>query len=334
MVTTIILLVVSIAVILVCAELFTNSIEWLGHRLKLGEGAVGSILAAVGTAMPETMIPIIAILFVGTERSKDVGIGAILGAPFMLSTAAFFVTAMAVWTYTLRRRRTLEMVVNFDILKRDVGFFLPVYAVALGSSLLPSRELKWVTAIGLLITYAVYAYLTLKQEGDLSKDLNPLHFARHVDEPGLLIIVGQVLVALLGIILGSHVFVANLEEVSHAVGVPTLVLALIIAPLATELPEKFNSVLWVRERKDTLAMGNITGAMLFQSCIPVAIGLMFTPWVLDTPALLSGILALLSAGLVYVMMVARGKLSAGTLGLGGLFYVAFVAYVIRQGQSP
>src|SRR5665647_3849985 len=34
---------------------------------------------------------------------------------------------------------------------------------------------------------------------------------------------------------------------------------------------------WVRQEKDTLALGNITGAMVFQTCIPVAFGIAFTP---------------------------------------------------------
>ena len=66
-------------IILLGAELFTNGIEWFGRKLELAEGAVGSVLAAVGTALPETMIPIIAILFATGASSHEVGVGAILG---------------------------------------------------------------------------------------------------------------------------------------------------------------------------------------------------------------------------------------------------------------
>src|SRR5206468_10696744 len=93
-------LAVALVVILIAAELFTNGVEWFGHKLNLAEGAVGSVLAAVGTALPETMIPIVAILFpsVGSsvETAEGVGVGAILGAPFMLATLAMFVTGVAV----------------------------------------------------------------------------------------------------------------------------------------------------------------------------------------------------------------------------------------------
>src|SRR5204863_5983060 len=93
----VLVLAVAFVVILLGAELFTNGIEWFGHKLNLAQGAVGSVLAAVGTALPETMIPIIAILFGGGSAASDsVGIGAILGAPFMLSTLAMFVRGVAV----------------------------------------------------------------------------------------------------------------------------------------------------------------------------------------------------------------------------------------------
>jgi cation:H+ antiporter len=64
----VVLLVLSFAVILAGALLFTNAIEWIGHKLSLGEGAVGSLLAAVGTALPETLIAIVAL--VGATRSE------------------------------------------------------------------------------------------------------------------------------------------------------------------------------------------------------------------------------------------------------------------------
>ena len=53
---SIIELILSLAAILGAAVIFTNAVEILGDRLGLGHGAVGSILAAVGTALPETMI--------------------------------------------------------------------------------------------------------------------------------------------------------------------------------------------------------------------------------------------------------------------------------------
>ena len=89
-----IVLAVSFVLILAGAELFTNGIEWFGRKLGLAEGAVGSVLAAVGTALPETMIPIIAIVFASGASTSGIGVGAILGAPFMLATLASLAIAL------------------------------------------------------------------------------------------------------------------------------------------------------------------------------------------------------------------------------------------------
>ncbi len=340
MVLEIVLLIVSITIILAACELFTNSIEWLGKKLNLGEGAVGSILAAVGTALPETMLPMIAILLVGSEAAHEIGIGAILGAPFMLSTAAFFVTGTAVLIFSRRGRRTPLMHVNTTILGRDMRFFLVVYLVAFGSAFinpalgafgLAAIEPHWVKvaiAVFLVGLYVYYVLRTLSGDDSLGgEDLNPLYFARKAAVPSLTVVLLQVFVSLGMIIGGARIFVMNMEAVAAALGASPLVLALIIAPLATELPEKFNSVLWVRESKDTLAMGNISGAMVFQSCIPVAVGLVLTEWQLDQYALASVFIALASTLVVYSRMRNNGHLTGHILAFSGLFYLAFIAFV-------
>ncbi len=90
------------AVIFIVSSLFTNGVEWVGCKFKLSEGVVGSVLAAIGTVLPETIVPLIAIFFVAGLTGQDVAIGAILGAPFMLGTLALFITGLAV--LILRRR--------------------------------------------------------------------------------------------------------------------------------------------------------------------------------------------------------------------------------------
>ena len=75
-------------VILIASELFTNALEHLGDKLGISEGVTGSLFAAVGTALPETMVPLLALLS-GTANvsvNEEIGVGAILGAPLMLST--------------------------------------------------------------------------------------------------------------------------------------------------------------------------------------------------------------------------------------------------------
>ncbi len=108
------------------------------------------------------------------------------------------------------------------------------------------------------------------------------------------------------------------------------VLSLIITPIATELPEKFNSVLWISRGKDTLAMGNLTGAMVFQSSVITAIGIVLTPWKLDTLALSSALLALGAAMIPYISLHRKGVIYPTTLLIGGAFYLLFILTIYRS----
>ena len=329
MIDSVIFLVVSLGIILLGAELFTNGIEWFGHRLRLAEGAIGSVLAAVGTAMPETIIPIIAIA--RGKATHEIGIGAILGAPLMLSTLAFFVTGLAVFVFTATGRRTLHMHVNPTVLGRDLRSFFLVYAIAVGASFLPGRPYKMAAALFLVGAYIYYVRQTFRcvTGPGHEQELGPLHFHRQAEVPHLRVITTQVFLALVLIVGGAYLFVEHIRRVAQAIGASELVLATIIAPIATELPEKFNSITWIRQRKDTLALGNISGAMVFQSSIPPAIALLFTSWKLNQDALASAAVAVAATVFAWAGITWRKRLSPYMLLLGVAFYAAYIGYVLR-----
>jgi cation:H+ antiporter len=322
------LLIVALAVILASAELFTNGVEWFGRRYDLGEGAVGSVLAAVGTALPETLIPVIAIIFTGGAAAEDVGVGALLGAPFMLASLAMFVTGAAIIVFSLLGRRSRDVRLNEPVMRRDLSHFLIAYALAMAAGAIDVLALHYVLAAGLMLFYGYYVWETMKSEGDLEGDTKPLYFHRHPEMPHRRRIFLQIAVALGGIILGAEIFVEQVQVVSDSLGADPLLVSLLITPIATELPEKFNSVLWVRNGKDTLALGNITGAMVFQSTFPVSIGLVFTTWKLDPVALVSGVLALASGLVFYVTLRVAHRMTWWSIAGAGSMYFVYIAYVL------
>jgi cation:H+ antiporter len=324
-----ILLVISFAVILAGALLFTNGVEWTGHRLKLGEGAVGSLLAAVGTALPETLIAIVAL--VGATKSEDVAIGAIVGAPFLLATLAMGLVGLTAYLYRRRRPQGIRLNAHVPTLDRDLAFFFVFFALGLALGFGAPESLRVPAGIVFFAAYVLYIQRTLARGGELQAEetLNPLIISRgaRAADPPISTTIVQTLIGLAAMVGGAHLFVESLVHVADDLGAEAIVLSLILAPLATELPEKVNSFFWVREGKDSLALGNITGAMVFQSTIPVGIGLIFTGWELTGNAAVSVALGLAGGVIAYWALRLRDRFELPAVLSWIALYAAFIVVV-------
>ena len=324
------LFVASVAVTLGACALFTNAIEWLGKRLGISESAVGSIFAAIGTTLPETSIPIIAIFFGEGGEETQVGLGAILGAPFMLSTVVLPILAILLLLYSWAGKRTARFHLNYGEVITDLSFFVTGYIIALGCIYSPSRLVHIIAAIGLISLYAYYMKLKLgapEEDGGEGSQLEPLIFAKSKATPPAVMIGLQVLVGLAGLILGAHLFVMAAESMAGTFEVSPLLLALLIAPLATELPEMSNSFLWLYRKKDRLAVSNVTGAMVFQGTIPVSVGLLGTDWVIASSASVTMVLAIYATVFYLIQLFIGGYWRAWLLSSGALLYIGYAVYL-------
>ena len=324
----------TLVLILLAAEIFTNALEHLGERIGISEGVTGSLFAAVGTAMPESIVPLVAVLAGGADAhvNSEIGVGAILGAPLMLSTLSVCVMALSVlkrrgWAGHLRPERSG--------LRRDLTFFLIAYGIGVAALFVP-ETLKTVRAgavVLLLLTYFFYVMLTLRVSTQLVEEGHgtEAHGALFLSRAGLptnLVTIGlQVLIGLATLVGGAKGFVYCVTGLSGSIGLSPLVLSLLIVPVATELPEKVNSVIWIRRGKDTLAFGNITGAMVFQGSLLPALGIAITPWH-PTPEVLTGIAVTLLAGVWMWSLAQRGALRVWHLALNGVVYAAYVATML------
>jgi cation:H+ antiporter len=336
MVIDILFLILGLFMILIAAETFTNGIETFGRKFSFSQAVVGSLFAAVGTALPETILPFVAIFFYKGEAAHDIGVGAILGAPFMLSTLAFFLVGLTVLTSSIKKRRKFEIHVEIYSTRRDMLFFLPMYSAAVLIPVLAGPSFSILIAVILVGGYIFYAYRTFRCESADIEHSGGMYLSRLAgkmkltksDDPHVALIVLQVLGSLAVMITGAHTFVEALEHVSLRFGMNPLLFALLLAPVATELPEKFNSVTWTWKGRDTLALGNITGAMVFQSTFPVCIGLLFTEWKLTGMALFSAVIALISSLIVLAELTFRKRLSPVTMLFGGGLYMIYAVVLV------
>ena len=279
------LLLLALLIILAGAELFTNSLEHVGQRYRLSEGLVGSVFAAVATALPETVVPVIAVFFGGSDRTvrESVSVGAILGSPLMLITLAM--ALIAVFT-GMKRGWRAELRPELSGLLRDLSYFLVAYAIAFLGLFVPTQPagIHAMAGFCLVFLYTFYVYNTVRASAALVHKGHgttagaALHLKRTGLPHALALELAQLALGLACIVAGAKLFVMGVENVAAATGISVLILSLIIIPVATEMPEKFNSILWVRRGKDTLAFGNLTGAMVFQGTLLPAFGLQLAGW--------------------------------------------------------
>jgi cation:H+ antiporter len=331
MLHVVILLACAVAIYLSC-EWFVNAVEWLGLRLKIGPLAVGTVLAAFGTALPESVVTFVAVVFGSGPEQKNIGVGAAMGGPLALATAAYGVTGFMVLTH---RRRTAgaspagrEDLGDTAKLARDQRWFLVIFVVKVTLGLVTFAFKPW---LGLLFfaAYGVYFWRELRAEGtaDETVEVEPLRLQRHRETPATWAVVTQALVTLAIIFVASQLFVHALEAIGPMLGLPAAVTALLLSPIATELPEIMNAIIWVRQGKTHLALANISGAMMIQATVPSGLGILFTTWRFDGPLLLSGIVTIV-AMLFLLLALSSGRFTSKTLTWAAAFYGVFAVCLI------
>jgi len=241
----------------------------------------------------------------------------------VLATISYGLTGCAILLFRRRRSQGTELLVDTRRLSRDQVAFLAIFAVkaALGFLMFPGKPL---TGLLFLAAYAIYFWSELRQQSDAEEEgtLEPLRFRPRAPNPSAGWVFLQTGLALGAVFVGSQVFVGQLENLATTLGVPGHVMALLLSPVATELPETMNALIWVRQGKERLALANISGAMMIQATVPSALGLFFTPWLFDASLTLAA--GVTTLAIVYLILLLRqGRLTAGKLVFTLLGYAAF-----------
>lgn len=307
-------------------EYFVNGVEWVGRKAGVSQNAVGTVLAAFGTALPESVVTFVAVVFGHGADAKNIGVGAALGGPLVLATVAYpLVGLMLLLTRTGGAARPIAL--NWRRLSRDQGWFLMIFLCKFALGFLVFAIKPWLGWL-FLVAYAAYTWTEMRDGGDdVEGDLEPLKFQPKNSNPRMSVACLQTLAALLVIFGASRVFVDQLSVIGPWLGIPSAVVALILSPVATELPETMNAIIWIRQGKHRLALANISGAMMIQATVPTALGLFFTSWLFDGAlALAAAITAIAILGLL--LLLRRNALTPLRLSLFGVFYLIFAAGII------
>jgi len=323
---TVVLFLGSATAIYFACEFFVNGVEWLGRRLGIGETATGTILAAFGTALPESAVTFVAVVFGRNSAQRDIGVGAALGGPMVLATISYAVVGLAMrWNRRRLGRATPAIECDSSKLRRDQAWFLCIFAVKMALGLLVFTSKPW---LGMVFLLAYGAYLLRELRGAQvlgSEVLEPLKL-HPIGDPGVVWPLLQTTLALIAIAIASKVFVGQLETIGIWAGLAPQLVALLLSPVATELPETMNALIWVRQGKERLALANISGAMMIQATIPTALGLFFTSWVFSRELIVSGVITMAAVAVLLGLFAKKAVDARALIPLAGL-YAVFIAVV-------
>lgn len=316
----------SAVVIYLACEFFVNGVEWVGCRLRLGATAVGTLLAAFGTALPESAVTFVAVVFGDSPEQKDIGVGAAIGGPLVLASIAYAVVGVML---LLRLHRggafagdgRPAILADQQRIARDQAWFMVIFVVKIALGVMVFAWKPWL-AVAFLVAYGLYVMRELNADegAAIMEELEPLRI--RPNDPSMGWALTQTVLALVVIAAASHVFVEQIEFLGNAAGLAPNVAAMLLAPIATELPEVLNSIIWTRKGKERLALANISGAMMIQATLPTAMAISMTPWLLTPPLLLAAACTLTSVGVLWLGLRA-GALTPARLAAAGGFYAAF-----------
>jgi cation:H+ antiporter len=312
-------------------EFFVNGVEWVGRKLKVSQTATGTILAAFGTALPESVVTLVATAFGDSPASKEIGIGAALGGPLALSTIAYGVVGLALLMTARATGRQKNPVVHVDgrRLSRDQAWFLCIFVFKVALGFVAFAIKPWLGFV-FLGAYAIYTWSELSDTGEQEEgESEPLKFRPRDADPSLWWALLQTGIATVVIFAASRLFVMQLEVAGPFLGLPPQITALLLSPIATELPETMNAIIWVRQKKERLALANISGAMMIQATVPTAFGLFFTPWLFDRGLTISAGVTMLAMVLLWLMF-RGGQVHALRLANVAWLYGLFAALLLLR----
>ncbi len=313
----------AVALVVLASDAFTNAVEWIGKLFGLTRSAAGAVVAAIGSSLPETMVAFVALIVLRDPASQAIGIGAVIGAPFMLATIVFGLIGVIAIARSRRRRGALH--VDQHAATFGLALFCLTFALVIGASFAPTLPVRVAASVIVIAAYALYIVYHMRLHGPESDEQPPrLRFAPRTPAPPPLLVWLQLVAALVVTVLAARWFVGSIAAAAAALRFSPLIVSLVLSPIATELPEIVNVSIWMRRRQDELALGNVIGAMMFQTSTASAIAMLASPWRLDAGAYAACAAAMAAVLLVLGWALVRKRFEAWPLTLCGLLYVVYI----------
>jgi cation:H+ antiporter len=254
-----------------CSWLLSYGAEHISERY--GAKFVGRVLLSIATTLPEIAI----VIYAAASGAYGIAIGSGLGSNIMMMTLGLAI--MLIISTTRLSKAPLKMI-DVSTFKNDKIFLLASAVISLILFLDGYDYVDGIIFIGIFIAYIFIALYEMKLEmkekalKDNSKEIvNENNPAK--DNKKMVIAVGVFLAGALGILIGAGPFIHSMQGFSVEVGISAIVLAVILSPIAGEMPEKISMMILARKGAAgaSIAIANVLGSKILNNSLLLAVAI-------------------------------------------------------------
>ena len=303
-----ILLFIGLALLIFGAELIIRGSVSLGKKLKVSLFAIGVVIVAGGTSLPELASSINAVI----TNHADLAVGAVIG-----SNIANLILVMAATSFLIPISNINQNQIN----QAWINIGLAIILIFMSYFILPFNYLFGILSICLLF---IIMLIQVKQ-GSLD--------VSEVEEKGdysLLISIIFIVGGIILLIYGSDLFVESAINIANQLNIPEAIIGVSLVAFGTSLPELVVGILSAIRKKVDFALGNVLGSNIYNVLgvlgvssffgnfgVPRVIGSLDLIFMLFVTAMILG----------FMILLKRIGRTYGSVGL--LLYVGYILYVFN-----
>jgi len=300
------LLIIGLALLILGAEFIIRGSVSFGRKLKVSLFAIGVVIVAGGTSLPELASSINAVV----TNHADLAVGAVIG-----SNIANLILVMAATSFLIPIGNINQNQIN----QAWINIGLALILIAMSYYILPFNFLFGILSIGLLF---IIMFIQVKQGSlDISE----------VEEKGdysLFISITLIVIGIILLIYGSDIFVESAINIANQLNIPEAVIGVSLVAFGTSLPELVVGILSAIRRKVDFALGNVLGSNIYNVLGVLGVSSFFGNFNIPTVIGSVDLLFMLFVTFMILGFMFFLKRIGRTYGIIGLvLYVSYIYYI-------
>ncbi len=310
---SILIFVVSLAVLIKASDFFTDAAEKVGLMAGLPHFIIGVTIVAVGTSIPELVSSLVAV----SQNSSEIVIGNVIGSNvaniFLIIGIASIIS-------------TRSLLIDYDLVSVDLPLFIG--SAFLLSLIVWDLQFSLYEGILMIIGYIFYIFYAIENSGGINRedeeDTEEIKKKDSLIKEIFILVISSVF-----IFGGANYTIQSISDISGILGVGKEVMAISAVAIGTSLPELLVTISAARKGKPEMAVGNVLGSNIFNSFLVMGIPRLLGDLTMPIEVIKLGIPVMVCASLLLFFVTQDKKVTQWEGWLFLIFYAWFVAKFIE-----